>query len=65
MEIKVEITKNGPIHISGEDDDKIIVENSNGNKVKWPPDVWLCRCGKSKNKPYCDGSHRKGFDDEV
>ena len=26
------------------------------------PAVALCRCGQSKNKPYCDGSHRSaGF----
>ena len=21
-------------------------------------DYWFCSCGKSKNQPYCDGSHQ-------
>jgi CDGSH iron-sulfur domain-containing protein 3 len=25
--------------------------------------VWVCGCGLSKNKPYCDGSHQKCRDE--
>ncbi|MBI2581483.1 CDGSH iron-sulfur domain-containing protein [Candidatus Woesearchaeota archaeon] len=25
---------------------------------------WICMCGLSKNKPYCDGSHKKTVDEE-
>ena len=27
--------------------------------------VWICSCGLSKNKPYCDGSHKKTADEEA
>lgn len=38
---------------------------TNGEKFDVQPVVALCRCGHSKNKPYCDGSHNDiGFSSE-
>ena len=35
---------------------------SNAVEVDGKAVQWLCRCGHSNNKPYCDGTHKKvGF----
>ena len=50
----------GPIVIEG----PVTILNNAGDIVQPPPtkipgQVKLCGCGFSKNKPFCDGSHKK------
>jgi CDGSH-type Zn-finger protein len=45
----------GPIWVRGE----IPVESVDGTTYEIRNRVTLCRCGKSLNKPFCDGSHLK------
>lgn len=72
-EPRVSVTKNGPYLVSGAIPlaRQTIVADSEGGSEEWreshpfPPQesYALCRCGHSKNKPFCDGSHSKvGFD---
>ena len=38
------------------------LRNSKGARIETRPVMSLCRCGKSGNKPFCDGTHQKiGF----
>jgi len=50
----------GPIWLKG----GITLVSSNGKEYEKRNRVTLCRCGKSQNKPFCDGSHLDfGFND--
>ena len=54
MTVMVKGLKNGPLEISG----GVKVLDCKGKEYADTGDpVYLCRCGQSKNKPYCDGSH--------
>lgn len=58
MEIKV--TDGGPLLLSPTTDLKIV--DHEGKEITFDenkPMVALCRCGKSANKPFCDGTHMK------
>ena len=55
------ITKNGPYNVMGNIDINLEEDLQPPSKEHYV----LCRCGASKNKPYCDGSHTEaGFKDE-
>ncbi len=58
-EVRVTATENGPYKVTG----PVELVDPQGNPIQLPgPTVFLCRCGGSTNKPFCDGTHSKiGF----
>jgi len=66
---KIVVAKNGPYLVSGSVPLAIqtIGTNDEGESVRWvegkslskDAEYALCRCGQSKKKPFCDGSHAK------
>ncbi len=62
-ETKITINSNGSIKIDG--DFEIRDREGNLYDLKGRTVVGLCRCGLSKNKPFCDGSHKAVFEHEA
>jgi CDGSH-type Zn-finger protein len=56
----VTVTKNGPYALTG-GVEVLGQERSEGASTEH---CTLCRCGGSKNKPFCDGTHWGGFKDD-
>lgn len=57
-ELLITLTTNGPIELTG----NFEIRTENGALVFRGSKEWLCRCGSSQNKPFCDNSHRRiGF----
>ena len=52
-DVTVQPTRNGPLHVSG----NLELVSGTGRTINRVTDTWLCRCGHSQNKPYCDGTH--------
>jgi CDGSH-type Zn-finger protein len=56
---KIFIKPNGSIRVTGEVD----FVDAEGKVIETKESFSLCRCGHSKEKPFCDGSHREaGFE---
>jgi len=55
------VTKNGPLKVVG----GICLKDETGARPACEEHYTLCRCGGSKNKPFCDGTHADiGFRDD-
>ncbi|WP_411893571.1 (4Fe-4S)-binding protein [Winogradskyella sp. A2] len=53
LETQVEVLENGPLLVYG----TLNVTHKDGTKESKNRTTAFCRCGASKNKPYCDGAH--------
>ncbi len=63
----ITIEKNGPYLVSGSAPLSVVTIESNteGDSINWGEgnelpasgEYELCRCGKSRSKPFCDGMH--------
>ena len=63
MPIKAMLTLNGPIAVAGDLKDFILMD-ANGVRydLSGEKKIFLCRCGASVTKPFCDGHHSEiGF----
>jgi CDGSH-type Zn-finger protein len=60
---KVTVNNNGSLRIEG--DFEIVDMNETKYGLGGREIVSICRCGLSKNKPFCDGSHKGNFVHEA
>jgi CDGSH-type Zn-finger protein len=60
---KLTVNSNGSLKIEG--DFEIVDSQGNNYGLNGREIVSLCRCGRSVNKPFCDGSHKGIFDHDA
>lgn len=69
MSKKIKVIKDGPYEVTGglkikmqtikTNEEGISVEWEEGREISADQTYCLCRCGKSKTMPFCDGSHKE------
>jgi CDGSH-type Zn-finger protein/uncharacterized Fe-S cluster protein YjdI len=56
--LRVTPTKDGPLHVEG----GFEMSGRDDGSTYRGEEAWLCRCGESSDKPFCDGTHAEvGF----
>ncbi|MGZ0168172.1 MAG: CDGSH iron-sulfur domain-containing protein [Planctomycetales bacterium] len=56
-DVHIRCRKNGPLIVTGD----VTLTDHAGNvyDTSGSEDVALCRCGATKKRPFCDGTHRQ------
>lgn len=60
---KITVNNNGSIKVDG--DFELLDKDGNSFDLGGRDIVALCRCGLSKNKPFCDGAHKGNFEHDA
>ena len=63
MPTTVIVKSNGSIKVEG--DFELLDADGNKFDLGGRTRISLCRCGLSKDKPFCDHSHRGNFESEI
>jgi CDGSH-type Zn-finger protein len=61
---RITVIDNGPVQVEGE----MTLSDGAGKPfgLGGRTTIYLCRCGHSENKPFCDGTHKRaGFQSVV
>ena len=57
-DVTIQPMKSGPYQVTG----TLKLIDGEGKEYEVQESMFLCRCGNSGHKPFCDGSHRRvGF----
>jgi CDGSH-type Zn-finger protein len=58
-QVQIKALRNGPYEVTGPIE---LIDPAGAQRELDEDPVYLCRCGHSGNKPFCDGTHKKvGF----
>lgn len=56
--VEIIVNENASFLVKG----KIVLKDPKGNVINTTENTYLCRCGHSSKKPFCDGTHKtSGF----
>jgi CDGSH iron-sulfur domain-containing protein 3 len=59
-EVEIKVRDDGPYKVTG----PVRLIDAEGEEFAVEDDrpIALCRCGRSRTKPFCDSSHKTGFE---